>query len=239
MAGDLYDFHSHILPGIDDGYRDEQSAIAALKLSYAQGVRYMVATPHYYADEPAERFVQRRDEAYARLQKAMEEDGGQFPEICLGAEVAYYPNISYYEDLHRLCIGKSNYLLLELPMSKWGIEVMRDIQSICNAGEVILVLAHIDRYLSIQNQKTLQQVFCQELLLQMGAEFVLDRKTRRQARRMLKENPAYLLGSDCHNLNDRKPNLGDAAQLLGKHRMDFAVWQAMELSEEIWSDIVG
>lgn len=238
MAGDLYDFHSHILPGMDDGYRDEESAIRALKLSYDQGVRHMLATPHYYPEETVEQFLQRREQAYGRLREAMEEDGGPFPEICLGAEVAYYPNISFSEELHRLCIGKSNYLLLELPMRSWGIEVFRDVQIICNTGEIIPILAHIDRYIPIQKQNTFQKMLTLELQLQMGTEFILDRKTRRLARRILKENPAFLLGSDCHNLEDRMPNFGEMLALLRKRHLDFAVRQAMALSEEIWSEAV-
>lgn len=239
MAGDLYDFHSHILPGMDDGYRDPESAIQALKSSYAQGVRYMVATPHYYPEEPVDHFLQRREAAYARLKEAMEKDGGPFPEICLGAEVAYYPNISFLEDLHRLCIGNSCYLLLELPMRTWGAEVLRDVQNICNTGEISLILAHIDRYLPEQNKTAARKMFSLEPLLQMNAEFVLERRTRRIARRMLQENPAFLLGTDCHNLDDRKPNLGDARELLRSKRLEWAVCRAMELSEEIWNDAVA
>ena len=36
------------------------------------------------------------------------------------------------------------------------------------------------------------------------------------AMRMLKEKRIHLLGSDCHNLGDRKPNLGNALQKIEK-----------------------
>lgn len=234
MARDLYDFHSHILPGMDDGYDCAESAIEALKISYDQGVRHMVATPHYYSDESVDSFLERRQRAMDTLQAAMDKDGGPFPEICLGAEVAYYPNICFSEELQKLCIGKSNYLLLEPPFRMWGIEVLRDVQSICNAGEIVPILAHIERYIPIQNKRIAQQMLALELRLQMNAEFILERKTRRFAKRMLKENPAFLLGSDCHNLTDRTPQLGQALDTLRGGTMEHALRQAMELSEEIW-----
>lgn len=239
MVGDLYDFHSHILPGVDDGYPDVESAICALKLSYAQGVRYMVATPHYYYEESVESFLQRRDEGYARLKQAMEQDGGPFPELCLGAEVAYYPNISYMEGLERLCIGQSNYLLLEMPFRSWGIEVLRDIQNICNMGEVVPVLAHIERYIHLLNKKSARQILDMNLRMQMNGEFVLAKRSRRLARRILKESPAFLLGTDCHNLKDRKPELGDAVQVLRNHGMEPEVRRSLELSQALWSEAVG
>ncbi len=239
MVGNLYDFHSHILPGVDDGYPDPESAIQALKSSYAQGVRHMVATPHCYFEEPIDAFLQRRNEGYARLKEAMEKDGGPFPELCLGAEVAYYPNISFLEELDRLCIGNSNYLLLELPFRTWGVEVLRDVKNICNAGTVAPILAHFERYISFQKKETIRKMMDQDLLLQMNAEFILERKSRRVARRILRENPAFLLGTDCHNLDDRQPRLGEAVQVLRSHSMDPEIRQYLDLSEEIWSEAVG
>ncbi len=239
MVGNLYDFHSHILPGMDDGYPDTESAIQALKLSYAQGVRYIVATPHYYCEEPVERFLRRRNDAMARLTDAMEKDGGPFPEICPGAEVAYYPNISFSEELRRLCIGNSDYLLLELPVRTWGIEVFRDVRSICNAGEITPILAHIDRYIPIQSKEMMAQMLRLELRLQLGAESVLERRSRRVAKKLIRENPAILLGSDCHNLEDRPPNMGDAVDLLCKKRLAYVVAHSMALSKEIWNEAVG
>lgn len=239
MAVELYDFHSHILPGMDDGYPDAESAVQALKCSYAQGVRYMVATPHYYADEPVERFLQRREKAMEQLMEAMEKDGGRFPQICLGAEVAYYPNISYLEELDRLSIGKSEYLLLELPFRQWGMEVVRDVQNICNAGQVNLILAHIERYLPYLKSGNAAQMLRLELQMQMDTQFITDRKTRRLARKILKDNPPFLLGTDCHDLTDRKPDMGEAVEILHKRAMEKIILQAMELSEAVWKEAVS
>lgn len=58
------DLHSHILPGMDDGCKTAQQSIEALRLSYAQGVRAMFATPHYYPVESVESFLARRQSAW-------------------------------------------------------------------------------------------------------------------------------------------------------------------------------
>ena len=42
----LTDFHCHILPGVDDGSEDMDMTLEMLDLSYAQGVRRIIATPH-------------------------------------------------------------------------------------------------------------------------------------------------------------------------------------------------
>ena len=41
----VIDFHSHILPGIDDGSPSVEQSIAMLQAEAAQGIRHVVATP--------------------------------------------------------------------------------------------------------------------------------------------------------------------------------------------------
>ena len=42
------DIHSHILPGVDDGAKDMEMTMEMIDAAYGQGVRVMIATPHYY-----------------------------------------------------------------------------------------------------------------------------------------------------------------------------------------------
>ena len=49
-----------------------------------------------------------------------------------------------------------------------------------------------------------------------NAEFFLQRSTARMALKMLKEDNIHLLGSDCHDLESRAPNLGAACQRIRK-----------------------
>ena len=46
MTG-MIDIHTHILPGIDDGARDWDESRRMLEMAYSQGIRHIVATPHY------------------------------------------------------------------------------------------------------------------------------------------------------------------------------------------------
>ena len=45
----LTDFHSHILPGIDDGSKRVSDSLAMLKILRSQGVERVIFTPHFYA----------------------------------------------------------------------------------------------------------------------------------------------------------------------------------------------
>ena len=41
------DIHAHILPGVDDGAGSWEVAVVLLNMAYKQGVRHIIATPHY------------------------------------------------------------------------------------------------------------------------------------------------------------------------------------------------
>ena len=41
------DIHSHILPGLDDGADSLERTIRMLEIAYGEGIRTMIATPHY------------------------------------------------------------------------------------------------------------------------------------------------------------------------------------------------
>ena len=47
---DLYDLHTHILPGIDDGAKDLETSIALTERLRSQGVTHIALTPHYYSN---------------------------------------------------------------------------------------------------------------------------------------------------------------------------------------------
>ena len=55
------------------------------------------------------------------------------------------------------------------------------------------------------------------MLVQANASFFLNKQTRRMALRLLRSDRIQLLGSDCHDLQKRAPNLGPALQLIEKH----------------------
>ena len=152
------DLHSHILPGMDDGCQTVEESVQMLRSCYEQGIHKICATPHYYPVESVDEFLKRRNESVQLLHKALEQEKLPVPKICLGAEVAYRPGICYQEDLDKLCIGNSQYLLLEMPFNKWGEEVIRTVRNICNVRGITPILAHIERYLSMQDKDVLERI---------------------------------------------------------------------------------
>lgn len=210
----MVDFHSHILPGVDDGSKSVEESLALLKMLAQQGVKTVAATPHFLANhESAEEFVDRRRAAFDKLSKELTAD---LPGIKLGAEVKYYEGISRMEGLKTLRLNGTKLLLLEMPMTRWTEYTVRELIDISCMSDVVLVLAHIERYWKMQSPHVWYTLLENGILMQVNATFFLDFATRRKAFSLLKDQFIHLIGSDCHNLSDRAPRIGKAMELIKK-----------------------
>ena len=64
----MIDFHTHILPGIDDGCRNIEEACSLLNMLEQQGVDTVVLTPHYYGRRSdVSNFLEKRTVAFEKL----------------------------------------------------------------------------------------------------------------------------------------------------------------------------
>lgn len=211
------DFHSHILPGIDDGSQSVQESIEMLMMEAEQGVEHVVATPHFYAsDDTPERFLRRRQNAELLLREQMQRYPG-LPQVSVGAEVYYFRGISDSDRLLDLTFGNKRFMLLEMPAVAWTDSMLDEIEQIYRKQEIVPIIAHIDRYIGLfQNRGIVKKLSEIPVLVQANAGFFLRPLTRVMALQMLQRDQIHLLGSDCHNTESRPPKLGPVFRLIEK-----------------------
>lgn len=211
----MIDFHSHILPNIDDGAQSLDESISMLKMLKAQGVNTVALTPHYIAMEesPAE-FLERRENAFKILKAEIEKSDEDFPELLCGAEVYFFPGVCKMEDLPLLKLQGTNLVLLEMPMAQWSDYVVRELVDLINYTDIRIVIAHIERAMGYQKKDTIETLLENGVLLQTNASFFNMRKTRRKALKMFKNGYIHFLGSDCHNTSRRPPRISDAVEII-------------------------
>ena len=210
----MIDYHCHILPQMDDGPERLSECLTMLRRSKEQGVEVMVSTSHFYADEdyPAQ-FVQRRNAAFLRLREEIVRNTESYPLIVLGAEVLYFPGISQAQDIEKLTTGSGRTILVEPPMAPWSDAMLDEIVELGGNLHCQPVVAHVDRYMRmLKDKRLIDRVLERNLLVQVNASWFIDPKTVRFAVRNLKQGKIHLIGSDCHNLLSRSPNLGQARQ---------------------------
>lgn len=183
----------------------------------AQGVEAVALTPHFYAQENSpEAFLVRRERAWQSLAPHLENG---MPEVFLGAEVQYFEGICGVEEIRRLRIGETDYLLLEMPFSRWTDRMVADAAALNDRDGITVVLAHMERYLAMQDRRVWSYLRKRGVLMQSNLSFFGSWKTRRKAMSLLEKGEIQFLGSDCHNRMTRRPDWGqlpEKARLLAE-----------------------
>lgn len=210
----MIDWHSHILPKMDDGSESVEESLKLINELDRQGISKIIATPHFYAnDESVDSFLERRQASFELLKPNLPDTA---PQIILGAEVKYYHGISKMAGLKELRAQGSEILLLEMPFAKWTEYMMREITEISLMGDVKLTLAHIERYLAMQSREVIERILTEEFFVQVNASFFANLASRHKAVAMLRQGKIHFVGSDCHNLTSRPPRLDKAYAVIEK-----------------------
>lgn len=227
----MIDIHSHILPQIDDGSRNVSESISLLREERRQGVDTVFLTPHFYAEENGPvSFLKRRYRAWRKLEPYLFPG---LPEVRLGAEVQYFEGICAVEEIQHLRIVGTDFLLLEMPFSGWSDRMVGDVMELGERYGLRVILAHIERYLPKQRPEIWNTLRAHGVLMQSNVSFFTERKTRKQALSMLEREEIHFLGSDCHNMESRRPNW-DALppQAAAYYAQSFGYWEMSQLATD-------
>ena len=141
----MIDLHSHVLPGLDDGARDQTQALKVLRLLAADGVTGVVCTPHLRASDVAaggERAIERRDVALTELRA----HAPRVPALHPGFEIMLDepPDAVIMAD-RRYALAGSRYYLVEFRLGVVAHLATRILADMVRAG-VVPVVAHVERY---------------------------------------------------------------------------------------------
>ena len=214
----MIDFHSHILPLIDDGSGSIEESIALLQKMSEQGIELACATPHFDALKMSlDVFLENRLHSYHSLLAAIDEM--KLPKILLGAEVAYFDGISSASGIRELCIGATNVLLVEMPMSKWSKNTVREILELASS-DFTVVIAHIERCITYQHRSKISELLAAGVIMQANTSFFINPKTRKKALKLLLGGVIRLLGTDCHNMKVRPPRVLEALSVISDNLGD-------------------
>lgn len=221
MSGYI-DIHNHMAWGVDDGMDSEENAKIALANAQKDGIKAIIATPHYV---PGQYTIEKIKEIDARIKELMSVAKAYDIEIYQGAEL--FLNSSYLDMLdEKLCpsLADSKYLLCEFDVRKElpkGDEVEDKLYEIKIRG-FIPVVAHVERY--FHNKLDLNRV---QDWISSGYKIQVNRTSllgmhgdvcRDNAIRLLENGMVHVIASDTHRCNgDRICKFSDAYAWLSKH----------------------
>lgn len=213
----MIDIHTHILPGMDDGSRDIKESIKLIETLQMQGVSSVVLTPHFYPHrESLDQFISRRAKAY-ELIKEIDTD----MDLVLGSETFLTENLLWNDHIDELCIGQTDFILLELPFTKeWTARTYRQIEGLMSKFGVRPIIAHIERY-DAMKKKSEQESILNRLsdmgcLFQLDTDSITDFRTRHSMLKLIKAGWIDFAGSDCHDMKTRAPQFDQFNAIIRK-----------------------
>lgn len=218
------DIHAHILPGIDDGAKDWNESVRLLKMAYRQGVRHIIATPHFSLSQD---LALLRD-IYERLdQKAWAISENYH--ISLGQEIMYSENLlEYLETEKALTLAGSRYVLIEFGLNDSMNKMERAVRQIVQAS-YFPIIAHVERYKCLEREGSAEELTKYGAYLQINAGSLnhgwMDKRTR-WCKKNLKKGTIHFLASDMHNTVSRPPEIRAAIACMEQ-------WAGEELAIQI------
>src|SRR5215204_6191236 len=226
----VIDLHCHLLPGIDDGARDQSEALEMARIAASEGTTVVACTPHilpgvYDNTGPAIRA------ATMELQRALD-DAGVPIRLVVGADIHLVPPV--VENLksgQALSLGDSRYVLIEPPHHVLPPRAEEAFFALAAAGYTP-ILTHPERMSWIRrNYDLIQRLVNAGVLMQLTAGALVGRfgnTARYWSERMLEEGMLHIVATDAHDTKRRGPFLREAYE---------AAWRAVgeiEANNLVW-----
>ncbi len=197
------DLHCHLLPGLDDGARDVDDAVAMARQAQADGVCAICATPHIRADHGVviDELPSRREQLSASLRAA-----GCGVRVLAGGEVAA-TMVDALEDSELAAVtlgGSGRWILLEPAPGPLDSRFQDVVESLHARGFRALI-AHPERHAGPDLIKHLSQLIGRGALVQATAAYFTDQRLRASMLELTQAGVIHVLGSDSHSSRVGRP----------------------------------
>ena len=225
----VVDIHSHILPNVDDGARDTQESMALLCAAREQGIRDVIATPHYGIENGYAPSADKIRAAFEKVRNAQKEESEDVNglRLYLGEEVYCSEDAAErFKSGKALRINETRYVMvefLEFGMNfESGDEILKRLEKLTKSYVVKPILAHAERYKALQEDRDyLKRIQDLGVLIQVNAyDLALNenQQTKETAQWLAEERMISFIGSDMHGMPPkRSPKVREGIDWLYEH----------------------
>ena len=211
----MIDIHHHCLPGVDDGPRELDEAVAMCRMAADEGIDTIVATPHVLRG----RWKAWRPLELANRLDILREAVGDSPRLILGSEVFFGHDIA--EVLERgdtiVPLGRGRWVLVEFVANHVPPHAEQPLYRM-QLGGFLPLIAHPERNTVFQARPEMLaslveggarvQITAGSLVGEFGAE------AQRCAETWLHCGLVHVVATDAHNTEKRPPRARRAVERL-------------------------
>ncbi len=210
----MIDIHCHVLFEADDGAQDIETSIEMCKIAHDDGVKAIIATPHFIIGENNEENVLEKVNQLNEILEEKEIDIKIFPgnEIFMGFHIE--DNLSLGECYS---LNNSRYALVEFPMMevpKFSSDTLYELQ----IKGYVPVIAHPERNRTLQEKfELLYEFVATGCLVQMNSSSITGIHgdiVKKTALTFLRHNLVHFVASDAHSAGRRSPLLSPSRSIV-------------------------
>lgn len=222
----MIDFHTHILPNIDDGSRSIDETFNLIKEAKEVGFDGIILTSHYI-ENFYETDVPERDVWVKAISENLGAKGID-TDLYLANEIYISENMmGLLEQQKASTINNSCYVLFELPLNEEPLNLYDVIYSL-QENKLIPILAHPERYSFIQKEPELIYDLIEKgCLMQANYGSIIGQygvKAEYIVKKFLENNMIHFLGSDVHRQNSIYPKIPFALEkikeIVGEEKLE-------------------
>ncbi len=213
----MIDSNVHILPGVDDGARDEENAIYMLEKAKADGITHWIVTPYFNRTTSEYTY----DELKSKYNEWFQAYGEMYAggNLLFGLEV--FIDANFMEDLENMSrlptFENSHYMLVTFDAS-WTYEQMKDALTKLIAYGIVPILAHTENYSDLTESPYKVKLLSEEgVLIQLTSSSFLKKSCQKFIRELLMMNAVDLVASDGHDTISRPPILSEAYDVVARY----------------------
>ena len=199
----IIDFHSHILPGIDDGARTLEESIQIVKAMSAMGFDRITCTPHI--TKKYRNTLENIKERFDLLVTGMKDSG---TEIDLRMSAEYRLNPETWPDIlakGELMPIEDKFILMEFPINDesdmYGLDPEEEFRKVISLG-LTPILPHPERYAYLPHDTLLKYV---DLGVKIQSNYgslagIYGTEVQTKAQALIDEGIVSFLATDMHNM---------------------------------------
>ncbi len=212
------DMHCHVIPHVDDGARTTSQAMRMIKIAYDNGIRTMIATPHYEVGK----YEGNQEKILKYYQKVKEHAAQKYHDfhLYLGNEVFY--SFGVVDSLNEgtiFTLAGSHYVLVEFSPNDKLEHIEKSLYEIVNGG-YIPILAHVERYENVmKSYHNVERFVDMGVYIQTNVSTLAGRsghRMRRKILKLIKKDLIHFIGTDAHSDGRRSPEAAAGLEYLLK-----------------------
>lgn len=205
----MIDFHTHILPNIDDGARNIEETIDLVEEAKKAGFQAIISTSHYMEGYYETNVPEREVWINIIYQKLQEENIEM--KLYLGNEIYLSDNIvALIEEGKASTINDTSYILFEMPLNVKPMDLYNIIYEMMK-NKLVPILAHPERYTFIQEEpQIITSLIEKGVFMQANYASIIGyygKKAQIIVKKILENNMVHFLGSDVHRPNTIYPKM--------------------------------